>query len=49
VITVAVDRLAKTFFDESRGEVRAVDGVSFTCEAGRIFGLPPPSACSPPS
>jgi sodium transport system ATP-binding protein len=39
MITVAVDRLAKTFYDESRGEVRAVDGVSFTCEAGRIFGL----------
>ena len=39
MITVAVDRLAKTFYDESRGEVRAVDGVSFACEAGRIFGL----------
>jgi len=39
MITVAVDGLAKTFYDESRGEVRAVDGVTFSCEAGRIFGL----------
>jgi sodium transport system ATP-binding protein len=39
VITVAVEGLAKTFYDESRGEVRAVDGISFACEAGRIFGL----------
>jgi sodium transport system ATP-binding protein len=39
VETVVVRDLAKTFHDESRGEVRAVDGISFTCEAGRIFGL----------
>jgi len=39
MITVAVDGLTKTFYDEARGEVHAVDGVSFTCQAGRIFGL----------
>lgn len=39
VETVVVDGLTKTFFDESRGEVRAVDGVSFTCRRGEIFGL----------
>jgi sodium transport system ATP-binding protein len=37
--TVEVDALTKTFYDESRGEVRAVDGVSFTCDRGAIFGL----------
>lgn len=37
--TVQVDRLAKAFFEESRGEVRAVDDVSFACRAGEIFGL----------
>lgn len=37
--TVVVDGLTKTFFDESRGEVRAVDGISFTCRRGQIFGL----------
>ena len=31
--------LAKTFYDEGRGEVQAVRGIDFTCEAGRIFGL----------
>jgi sodium transport system ATP-binding protein len=39
VDTVVVRDLAKTFHDESRGEVHAVDGISFTCAAGRIFGL----------
>jgi sodium transport system ATP-binding protein len=39
VETVVVRDLAKTFHDESRGEVHAVDGISFTCAAGRIFGL----------
>jgi len=36
---VFVQNLAKTFYDESRGEVQAVDGVSFECRAGEIFGL----------
>jgi sodium transport system ATP-binding protein len=36
---VTVHNLAKTFYDESRGEVHAVDGVSFECHAGEIFGL----------
>ena len=31
--------LTKIFRDRKRGEVRAVDGVSFTCEPGRIYGL----------
>ena len=37
--TVLVERLTKTFYDESRGEVHAVDRVSFECHAGQIFGL----------
>lgn len=36
---VAVENLAKIFHDEARGEVRAVDGVSFTVARGEIFGL----------
>jgi sodium transport system ATP-binding protein len=36
---VRVDDLRKTFHDESRGEVRAVDGISFECRPGEIFGL----------
>ncbi len=36
---VSVQSLTKVFYDESRGEVRAVDGVSFECRAGEIFGL----------
>ncbi|MGB6834281.1 MAG: ATP-binding cassette domain-containing protein, partial [Candidatus Acidiferrum sp.] len=31
--------LSKRFQDKKRGEIRAVDGVSFTCEPGRIYGL----------
>lgn len=31
--------LTKTFRDRKRGEIRAVDAVSFTCEPGRIYGL----------
>ena len=31
--------LAKTFYDRKRGEVRAVDGVSFRAGRGQIFGL----------
>jgi sodium transport system ATP-binding protein len=36
---VTVHNLTKTFYDEDRGEVHAVDGVSFECRAGEIFGL----------
>ncbi len=37
--TVSVQGLRKSFFDESRGEVKAVDGVSFSCQRGEVFGL----------
>ena len=36
---VAVRGLRKSFLDENRGEVRAVDGIDFDCAAGEIFGL----------
>ena len=36
---VSVSGLTKIFYDESRGEVRAVDGIDFECRAGEIFGL----------
>jgi len=39
VTPVAVNGLTKLFVDESRGEVRAVDGIDFSCRAGEIFGL----------
>jgi len=32
-------RLSKLFKDKKRGEIRAVDGVSFTCKPGQIYGL----------
>ncbi|MGH7507779.1 MAG: ABC transporter ATP-binding protein, partial [Longimicrobiales bacterium] len=38
-VNVEARALVKAFYDEGRGEVRAVDGVSFTCRAGEIFGL----------
>src|SRR5947208_2528291 len=31
--------LSKRFHDRKRGEIRAVDNVSFTCHPGRIYGL----------
>src|SRR5271165_2071487 len=31
--------LSKRFQDKKRGEVRAVDDVSFTCQPGEIYGL----------
>jgi sodium transport system ATP-binding protein len=31
--------LTKVFHDKKRGEIRAVDDVSFTCHPGRIYGL----------
>ena len=37
--TVIVNGLRKSFHDEGRGEVKAVDGVSFECHEGEIFGL----------
>jgi len=36
---VSVEGLTKVFYDESRGELRAVDGIDFECHAGQIFGL----------
>jgi sodium transport system ATP-binding protein len=36
---IEVDGLAKFFADHRGGEVRAVDGVSFACRAGEVFGL----------
>jgi len=37
--TIRVTDLRKTFYDESRGEVRAVAGISFECHPGEVFGL----------
>jgi len=39
ITPVSVRNLTKAFHEESRGEVRAVDGISFDCRAGEIFGL----------
>ena len=36
---VQVADLRKLFYDEGRGEVRAVDGISFECRDREIFGL----------
>src|SRR6059036_1785659 len=36
---VVVRELAKTFYDEGRGEIKAVDSISFECHEGEIFGL----------
>jgi len=36
---VYVQGLTKVFYDESRGELRAVDGIDFECQPGQIFGL----------
>src|SRR3989440_12128914 len=32
--------LSKRFHDKKRGEIRAVDNVTFTCQPGKISGLP---------
>jgi sodium transport system ATP-binding protein len=32
-------KLGKRFYDKKRGEIHAVNGVSFRCEPGRIYGL----------
>jgi sodium transport system ATP-binding protein len=36
---VEVAGLTKAFHDDSRGEIRAVDGIDFSCRPGEIFGL----------
>ena len=36
---VVVCNLTKTFLDESRGTIRAVDGISFQCRESEVFGL----------
>lgn len=36
---IVARQLTKVFRDKKRGEIRAVDAVSFTCEPGRIHGL----------
>jgi sodium transport system ATP-binding protein len=36
---VVVTKLAKVFYDEARGEIKAVDSISFECRKGEIFGL----------
>jgi sodium transport system ATP-binding protein len=36
---IQVEGLSKAFPDHRGGAVRAVDGVSFTCRAGEVFGL----------
>src|SRR5277367_3052902 len=36
---IEVCDLVKTFQDKKRGPVRAVNGVSFSCQPGEIFGL----------
>jgi len=36
---VTVESLAKSFYDEARGEVKAVQGIDFNCRAGEVFGL----------
>ncbi len=38
-VTVQVRGLRKTFWDESRGAVHAVDGLDFSCHPGEVFGL----------
>lgn len=36
---VVVCNLTKTFLEESRGTIRAVDGISFQCRESEVFGL----------
>ena len=36
---IEVRNLSKRFHDKKRGEIRAVDGVSFCCAPGQIYGL----------
>jgi sodium transport system ATP-binding protein len=36
---IEANNLTKVFRDKKRGEIRAVDGVSFRCQPGQIYGL----------
>lgn len=36
---IEVHQLRKTYRDRRRGDVHAIDGVSFTCRPGEVFGL----------
>ncbi|HZM02533.1 MAG TPA: ATP-binding cassette domain-containing protein [Candidatus Saccharimonadales bacterium] len=36
---ITARHLTKTFHDQKRGAIRALDDVSFSCQPGRIFGL----------
>jgi sodium transport system ATP-binding protein len=36
---IVASNLCKTFKDKKRGEIQAVDNVSFDCKAGEVFGL----------
>jgi sodium transport system ATP-binding protein len=36
---IEVQNLSKHFWDKKRGQIRAVDGVSFRCRPGQIYGL----------
>jgi sodium transport system ATP-binding protein len=36
---IEVRNLSKRFQDKKRGEIRAVDGISFLCKPGEIYGL----------
>ena len=36
---IEVRSLTKSFHDKKRGQIRAVDEVSFDCAAGQVFGL----------
>lgn len=38
-MSIKVDNLIKEFKDKKNGTLRAVDGVTFQCDEGRIFGL----------
>ena len=39
IAPVVVQNLSKLFYDEGRGEIRAVDSISFDCREGEVFGL----------
>jgi sodium transport system ATP-binding protein len=36
---IETENLGKHFHDKKRGAIRAVEGVSFRCEPGRVYGL----------
>jgi sodium transport system ATP-binding protein len=39
ILVIETHQLTKVFRDRKRGEVSAVDSISFRCEPGRIYGL----------